>query len=437
MTGFTWATIFILIAFNAFYVIAEFATVSIRKSRVHQLAEEGNSLARRLLPIIDDAGKLDRYISICQIGITISSLVLGAFGQSRLAIELTPLFQRFGSLGPASAQSVAAVVVLVALTVLQVVIAELIPKSIALQFPERSALYTVIPMKWSGALFSWFIVILNGSAQVVLRLLKVPQGGHRHIHSPEEIDILLVESRDGGYLEPDEQERLHQALQFGIRPVHQLMVPRRQIEAVDISTPVNDVMQKIANGTYTRLPVYRGSIDNIVGILHAKDLVLHYIEHGGVNSIEQVMRPVLQVPESINANRLLSQLRSKHTQQAMVMDEFGGVEGLITLEDILAEVFGDINGDEKLQPERLPDGKVRLPGLLHLDDAQPWIGILWSGESDTVGGHVMDELGHIPAVGDHLTIDGVYVEVESLDDRMIASLIVTPLAGDEDEVHNG
>jgi CBS domain containing-hemolysin-like protein len=196
-------------------------------------------------------------------------------------------------------------------------------------------------------------------------------------------------------------------------------------------------MHKIANGTYTRLPVYRNSIDNIVGILHAKDLVLHYIEHGSVESVEQVMRPVLQVPESINANRLLSQLRSKHTQQAMVMDEFGGVEGLITLEDILAEVFGDINGESKLQPERLPDGKVRLPGLLHLDDAQPWIGILWNGESDTVGGHVMDELGHIPVVGEYLIIDGVYVEVESLDDRMIASLIVTPLRGDEEEEHNG
>jgi CBS domain containing-hemolysin-like protein len=121
----------------------------------------------------------------------------------------------------------------------------------------------------------------------------------------------------------------------------------------------------------------------------------------------------------------------------MVMDEFGGVEGLITLEDILAEVFGDINGESKLQPERLPDGKVRLPGLLHLDDAQPWIGILWNGESDTVGGHVMDELGHIPAVGEQLIIDGVYVEVESLEDRMIASLIVTPLSGDEEEVPNG
>lgn len=436
MTVFTWATIFILIAINAFYVAAEFATVSIRRSRVHQLAEEGNHLAMRLLPVIDDTGKLDRYISICQIGITISSLVLGAFGQSRLAVELTPLFASFGAIGPASAQSVAAIVVLVVLTVLQVVFAELIPKSLALQFSEKSALFTVVPMKWSAFIFSWFIVILNGSSQAVLRLLRVPQGGHRHIHSPEEIDILLVESRDGGYLEPDEQERLHQALQFGIRPVHQLMVPRRQIEAVDVTTPVNDVLNKIACGTYTRLPVYRGSIDNIVGILHAKDVVLHYIEHGEVSSIELIMRPVLQVPETINANRLLSQLRDKHTQQAMVMDEFGGVEGLITLEDILAEVFGDIDGKEKLQPERLTDGKVRLPGLLHLDDAQPWIGILWSGESDTVSGHVMDALGHIPMVGEHLTIDGVHVEVESLDDRMIASMIITPLVCEE-EAPNG
>lgn len=437
MTVFTWAVILILIAVNALYVAAEFATVSIRRSKVHQLAEEGNALAKRLLPVIDDTGKLDRYIAVCQIGITISSLVLGAFGQARLAVELVPLFERFGAVGTTAAQSTAAVVVLVGLTVMQVVFGELVPKSLALQYPVQAALYTVLPMKWSSVIFSWFIAILNGSGLAVLRLMRIPQGGHRHLHSPDEIDLLLVESRDGGLLEPDEHKRLHQALQLGIRPVHQLMVPRMQIEAVEVTTPVNEILRKVAYGHYTRLPVYRGSIDNIVGMLHAKDLVLHYIEHGGVNSIEQVMRPVLRVPETINATRLLSQLREMRAHQAVVMDEFGGVEGLVTLEDVLCEVFGDIDGKDEPQPQRLEDGKVRLPGLTHLDDVKEWIGILWQGKADTVGGHVMDELGYIPVPGEKITIGGVLVEVERVENHVIESLVVTPLQSDEEEEHNG
>lgn len=437
MTAFTWAVVLTLIAINALYVAAEFAAVSIRRSKVRQLAEEGNPLARRLLPFIDDTGKLDRYIAVCQIGITISSLVLGAFGQARLAVELVPLFEHLGAAGPTVAQSTSAVVVLVGLTVMQVVFGELVPKSLALQFPVQTALYTVLPMKWSSVIFSWFIAILNGSGWAILRLMKIPEGGHRHIHSPDEIDLLLVESRDGGLLEPDEQKRLHQALQLGIRPVHQLMVPRRQIEAVEVTTPIDEILRDVAYGAYTRLPVYRGSIDNIIGMLHAKDLVLRYIERGEISSVEQVMRPVLRVPETINATRLLSQLREMRAHQAVVMDEFGGVEGLVTLEDVLVEVFGDIDGKAELQPEYLEDGRVRLRGLMHLDDAEEWIGLLWQGKADTVGGHIMDELGYIPAPGEQITIDGVFVEVERVENHVIETLLVTPTQLKEDEEHSG
>lgn len=437
MTVFTWIVILVLIAVNALYVAAEFAAVSIRRSKVHQLAEEGNSLAKRLLPFIDDTRKLDRYIAVCQIGITISSLVLGAFGQARLAVELVPVFEHLGAAGPTVAQSTSAIVVLVGLTVMQVVFGELVPKSLALQFPVQTALYTVIPMKWSSVIFSWFIAVLNGSGWAVLRLMRIPQGGHRHLHSPDEIDLLLVESRDGGFLDPDEQKRLHQALQLGLRPVRQLMVPRRQIEAVEVTTPVNDILRHVAHGKYTRLPAYRGSIDNIVGMLHAKDLVLHYIEHGGIGSIEQVMRPVLRVPETINATRLLSQLREMRSHQAVVMDEFGGVEGLVTLEDVLVEVFGDIDGKAEPQPELLEDGRVRLPGPMHLDDAQDWLRLLWQGKADTVGGHIMDDLGYIPSAGEQITINGLLVEVERVENHVVETILVTPPKMSEEAEHNG
>jgi putative hemolysin len=436
MTLATWQVIFILIAVNALYVVAEFAAVSVRRSRISQLAAEGNHFARRLLPSLEDATKLDRYVAACQIGITLSSLVLGAYGQATLAVELAPLFELWGSMQAVAAQSTSAVVVLIGLTVLQVILGELVPKSLALQYPTRLALYTVEPMRLSLICFSWFISFLNGSSIAILKLLRVPYGSHRHIHSPEEIDMLIMQSREGGVLEPDEQQRLHEAIQLGTRPARQLMVPRLHVTTINIETPVTEVLQQVANGPYTRLPVYRESVDNIVGMLHTKDLVVHYLAHGTVTSIEQVMRPVLYVPENVNAYRLLTLLRDGRSHQAIVIDEYGGFIGLVTLEDVLTELFGEITDEfkgEEPQPKRLPDGRVRLPGLMRPDDAESWIGIRWEGEADTIGGHITEALGHIPAVGERVTIDGVIVEVERMAHYAVASLIATPVIAVKEE----
>jgi CBS domain containing-hemolysin-like protein len=291
-------------------------------------------------------------------------------------------------------------------------------------------------MRWSQAAFSWLIAILNGSGIAILKLLRVPHGSHRHIHSPEEIDMLIVQSRDGGLLAPDEQQRLHEALQLSTRSARQLMVPRRYVVTIDIGTPVSEVLQLTANGPYTRLPVFRDSVDNIVGILHTKDLVLKYLTNNSVLSIEQIMRPVLYVPENVTAYRLLTLLRDGRSHQAIVIDEYGGVQGLVTLEDVLTEIFGEVSDEfknEQAQPERLADGRVRLPGLMRLDDSEPWIGIRWAGESDTVGGCVTEALGHIPVAGEYVTIDGVTVEVERVIHHAVASLLVTPVISDEED----
>ncbi|MBS3908787.1 MAG: HlyC/CorC family transporter [Actinobacteria bacterium] len=435
-----WLIVIILVAVNALYVAAEFAAVSVRRSRIRKLADEGNSLARRLLPSLEDARKLDRYVATCQIGITFSSLVLGAYGQATLAAELTPLFERWGDMQTIAAQSTSAITVLVGLTVFQVILGELVPKSLALQYPTQTALYTIEPMRWSQIVLSWFIAILNGSGIAILKLLRVPLGSHRHIHSPEEIDMLIVESRDGGLLAPDEQRRLHEAIQLSTRPARQLMVPRRYVATIDIETPVAEVLDQVASGPYTRLPVYRESVDNIVGMLHTKDLVLHYLTHGTVTSIEQVVRPVLYVPENVTAYQLLTLLRDGRSHQAMVIDEYGGVEGLVTLEDVLTEVFGEVGDEfkgEQPQPERLADGRVRLPGLMHLDDVEPWVGIQWEGEADTVGGHITELLGRVPAAGERVTIDGVAVEVERMAHHAVASLIATPIIAVEEEDFRG
>src|SRR5919112_1385008 len=203
-----------LILVNAVYVGAEFAAVSVRRSRIQQLADDGNPLAAWLLPLINSPAQLDRYIAACQIGITLSSLVLGAFAQRTIAVWVSPWFAEWGGLEGVAAQSTSAAVVLLVLTVAQVIFAELVPKSLALQYPTQAALYTLIPMVPSLWLYRPFIKWLNGTGLLVLRAIGAPQHGHRHIHSPQEIELLIAESRDGGLLEPDEHLRLQRALRL-------------------------------------------------------------------------------------------------------------------------------------------------------------------------------------------------------------------------------
>lgn len=419
----------ILIAVNALYVAAEFGAVSARRGRIRQLADEGNGMARWMLPVLEDGRKLDRYVAACQIGITLSSLVLGAYGQASLAPQVAPLFEDLGGLQEVAAQSTSAVVVLLGLTSLQVVLGELVPKSVALQFPTQLALYTSIPMRWSLWLFTGFIYVLNGSGILILRLLGQPATGHRHIHSPSEIDLLIAESRDGGLLEPDEQERLHRALRLSLQPVRRLMVPRNQIVAIDIDTPAGELLQEVIGSGFTRLPVFRGSLDEVIGIVHAKDLVAHFARHGKVASLEAIVRPVASIPESARADQLLSLLRQHRTEQALVIDEFGGVAGLVTLRDAIAEVLGagDVRGDDDEAPEHLPDGRVRLPGSMRIDEAERWLGVHWDSQADTIGGRVIEELGDLPLGGERVTIAGVEVEVERVEDRVVGSLLARPL----------
>jgi len=434
MTLWVGAIIFFLIAINALYVAAEFAAVGVRRGRIRSLAQDGNRLAGRLLPVLNDARKLDQYIAACQMGITLASLIVGAYSQATIAAQLAPIFEQWGKLQRVAAQSTATFAVLFALTVFQMVLGELVPKFLALQFPTQAALYTVLPMQWSLALFSWFIVALNRSGLVVLRILRMPATSHRHIHSPEEIELLIAESRDGGLLEPDEHRRLRRALRLGFRPANQLMVPRTQIVAIDAEASVPEVLRQAATQPYTRLPVYRGSIDNVVGMLHTKDLVKHYLGVGGIQQIGTLIRSIPFVPENVTADRLLALLRESRSHVAIVQDEFGGVAGLVTLKDVLVQVLGEVGDELKTvqpRPERLADGRVRLPGAMRADEVEPWTGIAWQGETHTVSGRVIESLGHLPSAGEHVTIEGVKIEVERVKNRMITSILAKPVVPEE------
>src|SRR6187399_405910 len=308
-----------LLLVNALYVAAEFAAVSVRRSRLHQLAEDGNSFAAWLLPIVESPAALDRYIAACQIGITISSLVLGAYAQATLAVWLAPYLEALGGLQEVVAQSTSTIVVLLVLTVAQVVFAELVPKSLALQYPTQTALYTLVPMVASQWVYRPFIKWLNGSGLLILRLLGARHQAHRHIHSPDEIELLIAESRDGGLLEPDEHRRLQRALRLNLKQAKQLMVPRPEISAIDINTPLSDVIRLVAQSPYSRLPVYRDSIDNIVGMLHTKDLVRWLVSGTPRDTLDSIIRPIASVHESVTADRVLRYLRERRTHQALVV----------------------------------------------------------------------------------------------------------------------
>src|SRR3954452_14238264 len=275
-----WAVIGLLILLTGLYVAAEFAAVSARRSRLRRLAEDGDVLALRLLPVLEDPRALDRYIAASQVGITLSSLLLGAYGQATLAPRLMPLLARFENLQPSTVESASVAIVLVFLTTLEVILGELVPKSLALQNPTRTALFTVLPMQWSIRAFSWSITLLNGSGGLLLRALRLPATGHRHVHSPEEIALLIAESRDGGLLEPQEQVRLHRSLRLGLRVARQLMVPRSRLVALEATTPMPDVLRVAASSPYSRLPVYRKTLDDIIGILRTKDVVTHFLDRG-------------------------------------------------------------------------------------------------------------------------------------------------------------
>jgi CBS domain containing-hemolysin-like protein len=421
--------ILLLIALTAFYVAAEYGAVGVRRSRLRRLCEDGDATAARLLPVVEDPQRLNRYIASSQVGITLSGMVLGAYAEAVIAPRFVPTLQHWTPLDAGTADSVSSTTILIVLTMLSVVFGEIVPKTLALRYPTETALATTRPMLWSGRMFAWFIRIIDGSASLLRSLVRMPAATHRHIHSPEEIALLIAESRNGGLLEPQEQVRLHRALRLGLRNARQLMVPRERLAAIELSTPLADVLRVAATSPYSRLPVFRESTRDIVGILHTKDVVAHFIRRGRSGTLAALVRPILRVPDVMPADRLLEFLRERRNHQALVVDAAGEVAGLITLEDVLGELLGGVPDEFKTQrllPLRLSDGRVRLPGDLPLERARVWVEGAWPPDGATVGDFIVREVGRVPETGDRFDVWELPVEIESVENGRISSAIVAP-----------
>ncbi len=411
----------IMIFFNGLYVAAEFATVGARRTRVRQLAAEGNSNAQALLPVMEDTHALDEYVATCQLGITISSLALGAFAQQYVSGQLT-----FAS------AAIVSTVVLLIFTLLQVVLGELFPKSLAVQFPETVALWVIRPIIWSQNVFRPLIWLFNGSGRILLGLLgKEKVEGHGHLYSSQEIEMLVTESHEGGLLEDDERTMLRNAFRLKDLTARQVMVHRTRLTAEDVTSGANKLLDTSLESGHSRIPLYEGDIDKIIGFVHVKDVFRLHV--AGVNDLRESLREVVYIPEALSIVDVWEKLNTQRKYMAVVFDEYGGTAGIITQEDLIEEIFGELQ-DEFDQETALvkvgKDGRVYLRGDLLVSDVNEYLQLTLPNESaDTIGGLVLTQLRGIIETEQTVEIEGVMFTVEEVDDLRVG---VVSLEGSAD-----
>ncbi|MDP3507263.1 MAG: hemolysin family protein [Candidatus Melainabacteria bacterium] len=417
-----------LILLNAIYVAAEFATVAARHSYIQKLALAGNPLASLLLPILEEPRKLDEYIATCQIGITVSSLVLGAYSEISFGPSCAATLVEYFNLTPVLAESVAAIGILLLFTLLQILFGELLPKSVSLQYSDRIAIFMYWPLRLSSIVFRPFIWLLNGSGNFFLKVLGIPVSTHKHVHSLDEIELLLAESKDGGLLEPVEHERLQQALDLGERTARQLMVPRSNILAVSNKNSLEECYRIALASPYTRLLVYGDSIDDVLGFIHVRHVIQARFSESDLAGIDSLIKGLPIIPENLRLGKLIALLKSKHSHMAVVMDEHGATVGIVTAGDILAELIENVDSDEfkkTIVIEALEDGRIRLPGFYKLHRASKFLGQMPETEAETINGLIMEILDRVPAVGDLIELPSVVIEVEEVEHHAAILVIVS------------
>lgn len=418
--------ILVMVAINALYVAAEFATVGSRRSRVQEAAESGNRAARDLLEVLRDPKRLDTYVAACQVGITLSSLVAGSYGQAQLTPLLTPYFGAAG-------QTVAVLVVLVLITALQVVLGELLPKTVALRYPERLALATLRPMQFSLLLFRPLIALFNGTAFALMRAWKLNvDHSHSHVHSPEELEGLYRESAAGGLIDASERDMLAGVLNVEERVVREIMTPRTRLVTVAGDRTVRQALMELANTPYSRFPV-TGEGDDVVGVVHLRSLYLVAETHPAT-LVSTVMRQPLIVAEVMSVPDLWRKLREAERHSAMVVNEYGSVAGMVTLEDALEEIFGEMQDefDHEEEPISVQGGRVTVRGDVLVETLNSRFGLAYpEDEVDTVSGLIWNELGRLPAVGDEVQVEGQpLLRVEAMEKRAVMRVSLTLPGGE-------
>jgi magnesium and cobalt exporter, CNNM family len=448
------AIVFVLVLANAFFVASEFALVSVRKTRIDQMAAEGNSTAAVVQRAVHN---LDRYIAATQVGITLASLLLGGIGERTLEPILAFLFSWVPEQWWVITRTgLVAGFAYFIMTTLHVIIGELMPKSIALQRPEKTALWIGRPMTFFAVVFSPLIWMLNSIGNFLLRGLGFhPAEGHSQVHSPEELDMIFTESHKGGEINQTEFEILHRVVRFSDTNVRAVMIPRLEMQALPVSISRKALTAFLQSRPHTRIPVYEDSLDEILGVVNSKDVEHLYNQilsqeleqlksaisdrNDGQPTLDEMkttdetmldLRPILIdatfVPETIQIDQLLNEFKKRRQQLAIIIDEYGGTSGIITLADLLEQVFGDLPDEAgESEPEILqrPDGSLQVAGGVSIDEVNELFGLGFpSEEAVTMAGLVINALGRTAVAGDEVEINGVRLRVEHVARFRISTL---------------
>jgi CBS domain containing-hemolysin-like protein len=419
------AVVLLLVGLNAFFVAAEFALVATRRSKIDQQAAGGDRGARAVQQALKH---LDRYISGTQLGITLASLALGWLGEPALAALIDLGLGKLGVDVPAgvahSASAVATAFVII--TFLHIVLGELAPKSVALVKPEGVSKVVARPLMLFSSVMSPFIWVLNGVANRLLRLFGVqPMSESQHVHSPEELRLLVMQSRAHGTLDESDSAMLAGVFDFHEKRARDVMRPRTEVAAIPSDATEEEVWRTVRSERYSRYPVYGESLDDVQGVFLAKDLWLH--DGSEPFDLQNFVRPALYVPDSRPAERVLDDLRKTRAHMAVVLDEYGGTAGIVTVEDLVEEVIGDIADEYDLAARTAleTDGILELAGSLSLIDVRSDYQLpIPEGDWSTLGGYVFSTLGRLPKIGDRVPFPGGELEVVAMDGRRVAAVRV-------------
>jgi putative hemolysin len=408
----------VLILLNAFFVAAEYGLVTARRTRIVELQHQGNRRARDVLRITSDP---PRFIAAMQLGVTLTSLGIGALGEHALA----------DAFGHVLATVLAVVIAYLILTFLHVVIGELVPKGIALGHSEGTALFVSAPVRGFFLLFRPLIWFLEATTELVLRWLGLkPPGADDEVLSEAELRMLVSRSTEGGEIEQQEQEMLYKVFDFADKEVSDVMVPRPEVVALSVDLPPEQCLEAVMDSPYTRYPVYRETLDNVVGILHVRDLFSALRERGMHEvRVEELVRPAHIVPETKDLAALLTEFRRTNQHMAIVVDEYGEMEGIVTLEDLLEEIVGEIEDEFDLPDEsieQVDEDTVIIDGTFPIDDFNERFHTELPAEDyHTMAGFVFGLLGRQPEQGDDISHDGMRFDIMEVEGSRILKLAVT------------
>ena len=427
----------ILIFLNGIFVAAEFAIVAVPHTRIAQLAQEGSSAATHIQNVLVDPVLQYRYITTAQVGITIVSLGLGMYGENVAEDWLINILHGPGNLTEPIAETIAFIISVGLLTYLHVVLGEMIPKTIALQSAEPTILSLARPMSIIEKIFLPAVLLFNSLGNAIVRLLGIPPVDvESRLLTPDELEFLVEESSEGGLLEPSDQLFIENILDLQERTVELVMTPRTRVRGIPINADEETVIRHICESRKSRYPIYNENLDQIIGIFHIKDLA-RFRSHpsNGKLDLRNLARPTIFVPESLSLAELLIRFQREHIQFAIVIDEFGGTAGIVTIEDLVEEVVGEIQDEfdrEKMPIEELSDGVLRVRGDLILDELDQLYDLdLHNSESHNVAGLIMATLGRIPKPKDKIEYKRITIEVEIVERLAVRSVLLYLPKGEE------